>query len=162
MLRLDWNLAITVLNLLVWYAILRHFLFKPVNNIINKREELIRSRYEDAKKLQDEAQAEKEKYAAFQAGIETEKAKMMEDAQAQAGAEYERILADARERADQIVAASQKEAELEKEKIIGKAEQEIRSMIMDTAVKSMQSSSDDSALYDQFLTRAGETNHAEH
>ncbi len=64
---------------------------------------------------------------------------------------------EAKEKAVQIVEASRKEAEQEKARIVGKAEQEIRSVIMEAAVKSMQSSKGDHALYDQFLTKAGET-----
>ena len=37
MLSLDWNLLITVINLVIFYVLLRIFLFKPVNNIIEKR-----------------------------------------------------------------------------------------------------------------------------
>ncbi len=69
-------------------------------------------------------------------------------------------MTEAKDKAEQIVEASRKEAELEKARIVGKAEQEIRSVIMDAAVKSMQSSGGDQGLYDQFLTKAGET-HAE-
>ncbi len=56
---------------------------------------------------------------------------------------------------------SKKEANLQKERIVGKAEQEIRSLILDAAVTSMQSQNRGGALYDEFLTKAGET-HAEH
>lgn len=162
MLRLDSNLVWTIINLLIWYVLIRKFLFQPINNVISKREEAIASRYADAQKLQDEAQAEKEKCTAFQAEIAEEKTKAIAEAQESARTEYDRILSDAQKKAEQIVETSRKEAELEKEKIIGKAETEIRSLIMDAAVKSMQSSRNDGALYDQFLTKAGETTHAEH
>ncbi|MDO4261549.1 MAG: ATP synthase F0 subunit B [Eubacteriales bacterium] len=161
MLRLDWNLAFTVLNLLIWYALIRFFLFKPVNKIISKREEAINARYDDARKLQDEAQAEKEKCEQFQAQIEEEKTKVMAQAQESARAEYDQIVSDAKKKAASIVDASKKDAELQKQKIIGKAEQEIRSLILDAAVKTMQSEHSDGALYDQFLTKAGETTHEE-
>ena len=69
-------------------------------------------------------------------------------------------MTDARDKAEQIVEASRKEAELERARIVGKAEQEIRSVIMEAAAGSMQSAGGDHALYDQFLTKAGET-HAE-
>lgn len=48
MLSLDWNLLITVINLVIFYVLLRIFLFKPVNNIIEKREKLIADRLSDA------------------------------------------------------------------------------------------------------------------
>ena len=106
--------------------------------------------------LQEEARAEKERCTEFQAQIEEEKAAAVADAQEKARGEYDRIVTEAREKAEQIVETSKKQAEQEKARIVGKAEQEIRSVIMETAVQSMQSSEGDHALYDQFLTKAGE------
>jgi len=161
MIRLDWNLLFTVINLLLWYVIIRKFLFKPINEVISKREEAIQSRYQEAQRLTDEAKANKESYAAFQADMEEEKKKAITQAREDAHVEYEHILEDARKKAEQILETSRKEALLEKEKIVGKAEQEIRTIILDTAIKTMQSSRNDNELYDQFLTKAGETTHAE-
>ena len=161
MLRLDLNLVFTIVNLLIWYVIIRKFLFKPINDIITKREDAINARYAEAQKLQDDAKAEKEKSAQFQAQIEREKAKIMADAQADARVEYDQIVSDAHKKAGQIVESSKKEAALQKEKVMNKAEQEIRGLILEAAVKSMQSQNSDEALYDQFLTKAGETTHEE-
>lgn len=161
MLRLDINLLFTVINLLIWYVLIRKFLFQPVNEVIRKREESIALRYADAKKLQAEALEEKEKCTAYQAEITEEKKKAIEAAKETARTEYQRILLDAQKKADEIVEHSKKEAELEKEKIVGKAEQEIRSLVLEAAVRSMQNTADNAALYDQFLEKAGEATHAE-
>ena len=161
MLRLDLNLVFTIVNLLIWYVIIRKFLFKPINDIITKREDAINARYAEAQKLQDDAKAEKEKSAQFQAQIEREKAKIMADAQTDARVEYDQIVSDAHKKAGQIIDSSKKEAALQKEKVMNKAEQEIRGLILEAAVKSMQSQNSDEALYDQFLTKAGETTHEE-
>ena len=157
MLRLDMNLLWTALNLVIWYILIRKFLFKPINAVISKREEAIASQYTKAQELQEEAAAEKNRCEEFQVEIEKEKAAAVTEAQEKARNEYDRIVKEAKEKAVQIVEASRKEAEQEKARIVGKAEQEIRSVIMEAAVKSMQSSKGDHALYDQFLTKAGET-----
>ena len=146
MLRLDMNLLWTVLNLLIWYVLIRKFLFKPINAVISKREEAIASQYAKAQELQEEAEAEKSRCAEFQAEIEKEKAAAFTEAKENARNEYDRIVTEAGVKAAQIMEDSRKEAE-----------QEIRSMIMEEAVKSMQSSQSDHALYDQFLAKAGET-----
>lgn len=161
MLRLDFNLVFTVLNILIWYVLIRKFLFKPINDIISKREDAINSRYEEAKKLQEEAQAEKEKSVQYQNQIESEKAKVMAQAQLDARKEFDQIVEDAHKKAGQIIDNSKKEAALQKEKVMNKAEQEIRGMILEAAVKSMQSEHNDEALYDEFLTKAGESTHEE-
>ena len=161
MLRLDLNLVFTIVNLLIWYVIIRKFLFKPINDIITKREDAIKARYAEAEQLKQEAQEEKTKSAQYQAQIESEKAKIMAAAQADARVEFDQIVADANKKAGQIVESSKKEAALQKEKVMNKAEQEIRGLILEAAVKSMQSQNSDEALYDQFLTKAGETTHEE-
>ena len=49
-----WNMVMIVINLLVLYAIFRKFLYKPVMNVIHRREELIQGQFDSAKKTQDE------------------------------------------------------------------------------------------------------------
>ena len=139
MLRLDFNLVFTILNILIWYVLIRKFLFKPINNIITKREEALNARYDEVKQLQAEAKAEKDKSVQYQ----------------------NQIVSDAHKKAGQIIDTSKKEAALQKEKVMNKAEQEIRGMILEAAVKSMQSEHNDEALYDEFLTKAGESTHEE-
>ena len=161
MLRLDFNLVFTILNILIWYVLIRKFLFKPINNIITKREEALNARYDEVKQLQAEAQAEKDKSVQYQNQIESEKAKVMAQAQLDARKEFDQIVSDAHKKAGQIIDTSNKEAALQKEKVMNKAEQEIRGMILEAAVKSMQSEHNDEALYDEFLTKAGESTHEE-
>ena len=155
MLRLDFNLVFTILNILIWYVLIRKFLFKPINNIITKREEALNARYDEVKQLQAEAQAEKDKSVQYQNQIESEKAQL------DARKEFDQIVSDAHKKAGQIIDTSKKEASLQKEKVMNKAEQEIRGMILEAAVKSMQSEHNDDALYDEFLTKAGESTHEE-
>ena len=155
MLRLDFNLVFTILNILIWYVLIRKFLFKPINNIITKREEALNARYDEVKQLQAEAQAEKDKSVQYQNQIESEKAQL------DARKEFDQIVSDAHKKAGQIIDTSKKEAALQKEKVMNKAEQEIRGMILEAAVKSMQSEHNDEALYDEFLTKAGESTHEE-
>ena len=161
MLRLDINLVWTVINLLVWYVIIRKFLFGRINKVIDQREQALQARYAEAEKLREEARAEQDRYAASQAQIETAKAGMMDKAREEARTEYSHILDDAHKKAEQIVESSRREAAAEKDRIVSKAEQEIRAAILSAGVESMQSSEDDSALYDEFLAKAGETDHGE-
>ena len=116
MLRLDFNLVFTIVNLLIWYVIIRKFLFKPINDIITKREDAINARYAEAQKLQDDAKAEKEKSAQFQAQIEREKAKIMANAQADARVEYDQIVSDAHKKPDRSLIPPRKKQLFRKKK----------------------------------------------
>ena len=103
MLRLDINLVFTIINLLIWYAIIRIFLFKPINKVIDKRSAAIQEKYDEAKKMQEEAQAEKEKYAACQDEIEVEKNKVLDAARASAREEGRQLIENAQKEADKVI-----------------------------------------------------------
>ena len=161
MLRLDINLLFTIINLLIWYLLIKKFLFKPVNNIIAKREEAIEGRYKEAEQEKLEAGQQKEKYEALQSGIQDEKAQVMKKAQEDARAAYQQIVEEANRKAGQIIEDSQKTAELEHSKMVSRTEKEIRSLLFSAASKGMQKEENNSELYDKFLTKAGESEHAE-
>ena len=156
MLRLDINLVFTIINLLIWYAIIRIFLFKPINKVIDKRNAAIQEKYDEAKKMQEEAQAEKEKYAACQDEIEAEKNKVLDAARASAREEGRQLIENAQKEADKVVRARR-----EKDKMLEQAKHEILSLVLDAAAGSMNKKSDDSALYDEFLKKAGTTENEE-
>ena len=39
MLRLDWNILFNIINLIILYLLMKRFLFKPVNAILEKRQQ---------------------------------------------------------------------------------------------------------------------------
>ena len=82
-----WNMVMIVINLLVLYAIFRKFLYKPVMNVIHRREELIQGQFDSAKKTQDDA--------------------------LQLKADYEEKLQKANVKADEIILAARDQAILE-------------------------------------------------
>lgn len=55
MLKLDINLLWTVVNVLVMYAVLRKFLFKPVQDVIAKRQQMVDANLADAEISKKEA-----------------------------------------------------------------------------------------------------------
>ena len=99
MLKLDINLLFTVINLVVWYLLIKKFLFKPVNNIISKREEAIADRYREAEQEKVQAGEQKQKYEALQSSIQDEKTKVMQKAQEDAREAYRQIVDEANRKA---------------------------------------------------------------
>lgn len=160
MLRLDINLVFTIINLLIWYGIIRIFLFKPVNKVIQKREEAIKARYDQAEEMRTAAESEKKEYQAMQAGIEEEKTKLLTEAKNSAREEYQQIVADAQKEAEKLVEEAKKNAAIEREKSVTRTEQEIRNLLMETTARSLGEKRDKASnqgLYDQFLEKAGDT-----
>ena len=81
MLRVDINLLFTVINILLLAVAFKIFLFKPVENIIAKRQEEVEEQYDAAVKKQEEAEPE--------GGAELE-----DEAEAEPGGEAEDELED--------------------------------------------------------------------
>ena len=92
MLRIDINLVFTIINLLVLYFLMKKFLFKPVNNIIAKREEAIKKQFDDADEAKKQADETKKQYEASVADAKEESAKIVQEAKDKARIEYDRIV----------------------------------------------------------------------
>lgn len=159
MLRLDINLVFTIINLLIIYFIVAKFLFKPIKNILAKRQEEIDKQYADAKTAEDKAMELKQQYENSVKGIADEKAAAVNEARAKAGEEYDRIVADAKAEADKLVDNAKKLARQEQEKSVKQAQEQIADLVVEAAarvVASGQGSAADRELYNQFLAKTGE------
>ena len=64
MLRIDSNLIWIIVNLLIFYFLIRKFLFKPVLNIIEKRKQMVTEQFEKADTVNAEALELKTQYEA--------------------------------------------------------------------------------------------------
>ena len=62
----------TIINLLVLYFLLQHFLFKPIQKIMDQREELIRGQLKDAQDQKESAGRLKDQYEAAVASAKEE------------------------------------------------------------------------------------------
>ena len=91
-----WTIFWTVVNVLVLFVALRHFLIKPVMGVIEQRNEMIRQQFNAAQKTQDEANKMK--------------------------ADYEQQLDTAKEQAADIIAAARVRSEKEHSKAIADKE----------------------------------------
>ena len=150
MLRIDSNIIWTIVNLLILYAFMMRFLFKPVRNIIAKRNEEINASFEDVQKQKEEAleltNQANEQLKNMQAMCDEHLAQT----KVQASQEYEKILADANQKSEEMIEqARQKTIEVTQEEK-AKAQSEIASMINDAAAK-MAGEKSDEKLYDDFL-----------
>lgn len=159
MLRLDINLVFTIINLLIIYFIVAKFLFKPIKNILAKRQEEIDKQYADAKAAQDQAMELKKQYEDSVKSIADEKAAAVNEARTKAGEEYDRIVADAKTEADKLMDNAKKLAHMEQEKSIRQAQEQIADLVVEATAKvvaSGQGSAADRELYNQFLAKTGE------
>ena len=159
MLRVDFNLVLTMINLVVLFLILRKFLFRPVMDIMEKREAMIADGLKNAETSQTEALELKNQYEAKLQGAKEESSQMIERAKQEAKAEYDRIVNDAGTEAKKADAKRQRHhgygagAGIKRYEIAGciSCSDAARKALLDSG-----HGADDQSVYDQFLKEAGD------
>ena len=84
MLRIDFNLVLTMINLVILFLILRKFLFRPIMNIMEKREAMISDGLKNAEDSQNQALELKSQYEEKLKGAGEESSQMIERARQEA------------------------------------------------------------------------------
>ena len=154
-----WNIAFTVLNLLILFVAFRIFFFKPLQDIIDKRQAEADEMFNKASAEEHQADELVHQYEEKLSSAETEKKQIIAEARKTADGEYQHILADAKADAKSIHDDAVAAAERQKAEIINSAKKEIADMVVDatTKVVGTKAGADiDSELFDQFLGKAGE------
>ncbi|WP_446326171.1 F0F1 ATP synthase subunit B family protein [Burkholderia pseudomallei] len=110
--RIDWStLALQTVNVVVLVWLLSRFLFRPVSDIIAKRQAAARKLIDDASRERDAAHAERERARAERASLAAARDDALKDALAQAAAERERLIAAARADAQALRDAARAQAD---------------------------------------------------
>ena len=164
MLSLNWGLLFAAINLLILYALMRKFLFKPVNNIIAKRQEEIEKQLSDADETQKNAQKLYDEYNERLAKSKKDGEAVISDARVKAKAEYDRIVTSAEKNAQNITERAQKDAQAEKERAMQEMQSHITELAAQAAAKIVgvqEAKADDGRLYDEFLNKAGDDSESE-
>ena len=91
-----WTFIFQICNLLILTAGVKHFLFKPVQQILAKRKEEIEASYTEAEKAEGDAQAMKEEYETRLASAKEEAAEIVKSATARANARGEELVSGCR------------------------------------------------------------------
>ena len=155
------SIIITIANVLILFFILKHFLLKPVDRILDERAKKIIDDREKAEKAAADADALKKSYDEKLKEIEKAEKDRIAEASKKASEEYDRIIGDANKRADKIIEEAGRRADMVE--AVRDAEQERKiADIVSAAMKKItadKASADiDSSLYEEFLSRAGEDN----
>ncbi|MBU9896567.1 ATP synthase F0 subunit B [Holdemanella biformis] len=150
MLRIDSNILWTIINLLILYALMKHFLFQPVHDILGKRKQEIESDFALANQQKQEALESKNKANQQLENMQTICDGMLADAKEKASLESEQIIADANKKSDEMIEQARiKTIEVANEEK-AKAKSEIADLINKAADKITNTKSDEK-LYDDFL-----------
>ena len=138
---------------------MKRFLFKPVNAILEKRQQAADAQFAEADRQKAEAKESQEHYDALVPGAEDEKKRIVADARQEASAEYGRIVSEAKDKADGIVEKAKADAENEKAAAMQQADAAVRDMVVTAAARMVamtDAKESDRALYDKFLAETKE------
>lgn len=158
---LDINLLWTVVNVLVMYAVLRKFLFKPVQDVIAKRQQMVDANLADAETSKKEAAETMNAAQEKLRNVDNEAAARREAYEKQAEVEKQQLLADARKQADAIVAAGKASAEAERQSKLREADAQTTALARAMCEKLLArnlTAQDDARLLDDLLEKAGAGN----
>ena len=161
MLKLDLNLLWTVVDVLILYVLLRKFLFKPIQNVLDQRQKMIEADIAAAKTSKTEAAAALTTAQDKLRNVDNEAAARREAYEKQAEKEKEQLLQDAQRQADAIVAEGKAAAEAEHARRLRDANAETSALARDMCEKLLArnlTQQDDARLLDDLLQKAGDSN----
>ena len=149
------NLVYTIINLIVLFLLLRHFLIKPVSDIMEKRRQMIADGLQSAQDAQNDAQKMKQEYEDALKGAKFESAAIVDKARSEAKTEYDRIVSEAGSKAGDLLEAAKENVRIEREKTMKDLQTQIAGLAMASAEKIVGDKEQN--IYDQFLGEVGGT-----
>lgn len=155
MLSINMGLVWTIINLIVLFLLLRHFLINPVSNIMEQRRKLIADGLQNAQDTQDEANRLKAEYEEALSGAKKESAEIVDKARIDARAEYDRIVGEAGAKAGNIIENAKKNVRIEREQTMKELQSQIAGLAIASAEKIVGDKEQN--IYDQFLGEVGGT-----
>ena len=154
-----WQILISLTNLAILYTLLKKFLYKPVKAVIEGRKEAIAKSYAEAEEARTSANAARDEYAAKLATAHTTADEIIHDATTLANKRGEKIVAEAHQKAEEIVRQGELEASMEKKKAMESIRRDITdvSTAMTEQLLGREMSADDHrSMIEDFLKGVGE------
>ena len=144
-----WTALFTFCNMLITFAVLKKFLFKPVKKMIDDRQQEIDTMYADADAAKQKAADLEKEYADHLQSIKDERDAMLREATARAQ----------KREAASIRAAAEADIAQERKKAVNDLKNEIGGMAVEIAGKVVEreiNESDHQALIDEFIRNVGD------
>ena len=154
-----WQIIISLANLTILFLVVKKFLFKPVNNMLAKRQSEIDEKYEAADEAKRIAQKDRALWDEKIGAVKQESEEMIKKAQSSAKRQSEAIVSKAKEQADSIVRQAQNQAQLEIKKAedgIKKEIVEVSSALANKILEREINADDHRSLIDSFIEKIGD------
>lgn len=149
-----------MLNFVILAGGLSLLLFRPVNRFLTERRERLEKQAQENEAKARENEALKAEYEQKKAEVAAEMDAMRKKTEKETVRIAKEYMDEAKEKADAIVAAAEREAEERKEQILDSAQAEIGELVLAAATKLLGDTvtpERNSALYDEFIRRADQS-----
>ena len=154
-----WTFVATILNLFIQVYLIKRFLFKPINEILEKRKAHADAEIQDATKAKEEAQAMKAEYEENMQNAKNKASEILTTAQKTAALQSEEVLKEAASQAAALKSKAESDIAQEKRKAVNEIKDEIGGMAVEIAGKVIEreiSEEDHTKLIDEFIANVGE------
>ena len=154
-----WTFIAQICNLLIQAALFKKFLFNPVKKIIQERQAQVNKIYDSAAEAEQSAKADKETYEKLLADAKGEAAELVRTATATAQQRGDEIIRQARQEAGAMKEKAQADIEQERKKALNEAKDEISGIAMEIATQVVGKeirAQDHQALVEEFIEKIGE------
>ena len=149
---IPWTFIAQILNLFIQ-------VFKPINEVLEKRRQLADQEIKEAREAKEAADSLKVQYEEGLAGAKAEAAQIVQSAQKEAQIKADETLKQAQEHAAGIRRKAEADIAQEKKKAINEVKDEIGGLAMDIAGKVVEkeiNEADHKKLIDEFIKNVGE------
>ena len=156
---MPWNFIFTICNLLFLTWIFKKFLFKPVQNILDKRQAEIASTYEEADKANTAAKEMEAEYTQRLSSAKAEATDIVKTATLRATVRSEEMINEAKSEVAAIKTKAEADIETERKKAAAALKDDISGIAIDIAGKVVEKEIDEQthrALIDDFISHVGD------
>ncbi|MBP8855381.1 MAG: F0F1 ATP synthase subunit B [Oscillospiraceae bacterium] len=154
-----WTFIFTIGNLLILTAGLKHFLFKPVQQILAARKSQVDTLYTDAETAKTAAEDMKCEYETRLGEAKTEATAIVKDATATAAVRADALVNEAKNEAAAVKAKAEADIERERKKAASELKNDISALALDLAGKVVEKEINPDthkALIDAFINNVGD------
>ena len=156
-----WQIVISLINLLIIYRILKKFLFKPVQKVMDERQAQVDRIYGDANQSKAQAEQMKQEYEQRLASAREEADGLVKNAVQTAQKRSDQMVSEASAQASRIKQKANEEIAQEKKKMLQDVRSEISDLAVEIASKVVEreiSPRDYDGFVDEFIRNVGENN----
>lgn len=154
-----WTFVAQICNLFIQVYLIKRFLFKPVNEMLEKRKALADAQIREAEKAKVDADAIKTEYEQNMKEAKEKANEILTTAQRTAALQSEEVLKEAASQAAALKSKAESDIAQEKRKAVNEIKDEIGGMAVEIAGKVIEreiSEEDHTKLIDEFIANVGE------